>query len=351
MLFDAKGDAGARAAAPPPSAVARVEPTVVGATEPPPGQRARRPKACSSCTTAAAVFTPVKVGIAGEQYFEVLVGPEGRRPGDHRPVRLGARAGRRPGRATCRPDAEQTEPARRRTGPQRRSQRMNQILESVLHRAAGHLGEQAALVHDGARQHRRRHVDRDGGDADPGHERDGLDADRQRRRRRLVHHSAACRRSAARTTRSAPATTRCMTLDEADAIRGFSPRIVAVMAQAAAGRHGVVPDRRARERPDPGRHQRATAQFSNFNAERGRHDEPDRGRAQPAGGADRLGRGRRAVRRDRPARQDDPHRRRHFRVVGVSEKKGSFFGNSQDAFVVIPLGAYRSCSARASRCS
>jgi putative ABC transport system permease protein len=31
----------------------------------------------------------------------------------------------------------------------------------------------------------------------------------------------------------------------------------------------------------------------------------------------------------------------HFRVVGVSEKKGSFFGNSQDNFAVIPLGVFR----------
>ena len=30
-----------------------------------------------------------------------------------------------------------------------------------------------------------------------------------------------------------------------------------------------------------------------------------------------------------------------FRVVGVSEQKGSFFGNSQDNFAVIPLGAYQ----------
>ena len=30
-----------------------------------------------------------------------------------------------------------------------------------------------------------------------------------------------------------------------------------------------------------------------------------------------------------------------FRVVGVSEKKGAFFGNSQDNFAVIPLGAYQ----------
>ena len=30
-----------------------------------------------------------------------------------------------------------------------------------------------------------------------------------------------------------------------------------------------------------------------------------------------------------------------FRVVGVSEQKGSFFGNSQDNFAVIPLSAYQ----------
>jgi putative ABC transport system permease protein len=31
----------------------------------------------------------------------------------------------------------------------------------------------------------------------------------------------------------------------------------------------------------------------------------------------------------------------HFRVVGVSEKKGSAFGNSQDNFVIIPLGSFQ----------
>jgi putative ABC transport system permease protein len=31
----------------------------------------------------------------------------------------------------------------------------------------------------------------------------------------------------------------------------------------------------------------------------------------------------------------------HFRVVGVSEKKGSVFGQSQDEFVIIPLGEFR----------
>jgi putative ABC transport system permease protein len=31
----------------------------------------------------------------------------------------------------------------------------------------------------------------------------------------------------------------------------------------------------------------------------------------------------------------------HFRVVGVSEKKGSVFGNSQDEFAMVPLSAYQ----------
>jgi putative ABC transport system permease protein len=30
----------------------------------------------------------------------------------------------------------------------------------------------------------------------------------------------------------------------------------------------------------------------------------------------------------------------HFRVVGVSEKKGSVFGNSQDEFAIVPLGTF-----------
>jgi putative ABC transport system permease protein len=34
-------------------------------------------------------------------------------------------------------------------------------------------------------------------------------------------------------------------------------------------------------------------------------------------------------------------RRLHFRVVGVSEKKGSVFGNSQDNFAIIPLGLFQ----------
>ena len=42
---------------------------------------ARSSKACSSCATTRRMFTPVKTGIAGEKYFEVLSGAQGRRPG------------------------------------------------------------------------------------------------------------------------------------------------------------------------------------------------------------------------------------------------------------------------------
>ncbi len=42
-----------------------------------------------------------------------------------------------------------------------------------------------------------------------------------------------------------------------------------------------------------------------------------------------------------PLYQTISFRGRHFRVVGVAEQKGSVFGNSQDEFVVIPLGAFQ----------
>jgi putative ABC transport system permease protein len=31
----------------------------------------------------------------------------------------------------------------------------------------------------------------------------------------------------------------------------------------------------------------------------------------------------------------------HFRVIGINEEKGSLFGNSQDEFIVVPLGAFQ----------
>src|SRR5687767_10441372 len=130
-----------------------------------------------------------------------------------------------------------------------------------------------------------------------------------------------------------------LTLDEAAEIRGYSERIGAVMAQAQRGAtvsyrtneldvqvQGVTSD---------------FGQFTNFNAERGRLMSPvevERGRPVAVIGWDVA---------DELFGQTDPLEKSirvagvPFRVVGISEKKGSFFGNSQDAFVVIPLGAYQ----------
>ena len=58
--------------------------------------------------------------------------------------------------------------------------------------------------------------------------------------------------------------------------------------------------------------------------------------------APRLGHRRQAVQGPQPDRPGHPgQRHRTSRVLGVSEKKGSVFGNSQDEFVLIPLGAFQ----------
>ena len=77
--------------------------------------------------------------------------------------------------------------------------------------------------------------------------------------------------------------------------------------------------------------------FSGYTAERGRlpsRTEVERGRNVALIGwdtADKLFKGRNPV--DKVIQVNGAH----FRVVGVSEKKGSVFGKSQDEFVVIPL--------------
>ena len=76
--------------------------------EPPPGHTRKETEGVFVVRDGKAVFTPVKIGVAGEQYFEVTRGPQGRRPGDHRSVRLGARAGRRRRRSSCRSRARHT---------------------------------------------------------------------------------------------------------------------------------------------------------------------------------------------------------------------------------------------------
>jgi putative ABC transport system permease protein len=131
-----------------------------------------------------------------------------------------------------------------------------------------------------------------------------------------------------------------ITVDEAEAIRRFSPLIVSVAAQA--GRGATVSYRT--EEINNANIQGVTssyADFSTFNAERGRmmsSVEVERGQPVTILGyslADRL------------FGDIDPLEKTikiagiGFRVVGVSEQKGSFFGDSQDNFAVIPMGAYQ----------
>jgi putative ABC transport system permease protein len=131
-----------------------------------------------------------------------------------------------------------------------------------------------------------------------------------------------------------------ITVDEGDAIRAFSPLIVSVAAQAS--RNANVSYRT--EEVDNAQIQGVTssfADFSTFSAERGRVMSPvEVERSQPVAllGWDLA---------DRLFGDIDPIGKTikiagiGFRVVGVSEQKGSFFGSSQDNFAVVPLGAYQ----------
>jgi putative ABC transport system permease protein len=131
-----------------------------------------------------------------------------------------------------------------------------------------------------------------------------------------------------------------ITIDEAEAIRKFSPLISSVAAQAQ--RNANVSYRT--EEINNAQIQGVTSSymdFSTFSVERGRMMsavEVERGQLVTILGyglADRL------------FGDIDPIEKMikiagiSFRVVGVSEQKGSFFGNSQDNFAVVPLSAYQ----------
>jgi putative ABC transport system permease protein len=131
-----------------------------------------------------------------------------------------------------------------------------------------------------------------------------------------------------------------LTMDEAHAIRTFSPAVKAVMAQAS---RGATVGYREQEL-DGISIQGVTSDYSDFGtftAERGRmmsSIEVDRSQPVTLIGADLA---------DKLFGEVNPLEKTikiagiPFRVVGVSEKKGSFFGNSQDNFAVVPLGAYQ----------
>jgi HlyD family secretion protein len=71
MLFNDKGDL---VHEPPPKKGSNVEPTVSASNEPPPGHTRKETEGVFLVRDGRAVFAPVKVGIAGEKYFEVVSG-------------------------------------------------------------------------------------------------------------------------------------------------------------------------------------------------------------------------------------------------------------------------------------
>jgi len=131
-----------------------------------------------------------------------------------------------------------------------------------------------------------------------------------------------------------------ITTKEAEYIRQFSPLVSAVVARAES-RGEVAYNQAMLEQATVIGVTRDYLYFSNFDVERGRmisQTEIDRYTPVVILGADvatRLFRG--ADPLDKTIRITG----RQFRVVGVSEQRGSMGGRSQDEYVVIPLGNYQ----------
>jgi putative ABC transport system permease protein len=131
-----------------------------------------------------------------------------------------------------------------------------------------------------------------------------------------------------------------ITVQDLRALRGFSPLFDAVMAESQAEAPVAFRDvslENVRVRGVSADYQ----EFSGYSTDDGRLPSPlevERSRPVALIGAEtaqKLFKGRRPV--DQMIRVG----RAHFRVVGVNERKGSLFGQSQDDFVVIPLGRFR----------
>jgi putative ABC transport system permease protein len=131
-----------------------------------------------------------------------------------------------------------------------------------------------------------------------------------------------------------------ITLQDAAAIKKFSPLVRSVMAESS--RSGQVSFRdHLLESVNIRGVSPEYVNFSSYNAERGRllsPSEVERNRNVVLlgwGTADRL------FGQANPLEKIIKVEGVHFRVIGVNEKKGSVFGQSQDEFAVIPLGAFQ----------
>jgi putative ABC transport system permease protein len=130
-----------------------------------------------------------------------------------------------------------------------------------------------------------------------------------------------------------------LTVDEGDAVRRFSDNITAVAAQASANARMQFGEESLDSVSVQGV-SRDYLYFSTFNAERGRlisQSEIDRNHPVTVLGWDTANRLFGPVEALDKVVSINGH---HFRVVGVSEKKGSFLGQSQDEFAIVPLGSF-----------
>ncbi len=131
-----------------------------------------------------------------------------------------------------------------------------------------------------------------------------------------------------------------ITIEDALAVEGYSRDVEAVMAKVEQ-RGRVTYRGRELERTQIEGVSEDYIQFSNYSVEVGRLITPTEvRRRRPVavvgwGIADRLFEG------EDPLNKTIKVEDRHFRIVGVSEKKGAVFGRSQDEFVVVPLGAHQ----------
>jgi putative ABC transport system permease protein len=131
-----------------------------------------------------------------------------------------------------------------------------------------------------------------------------------------------------------------ITLDDATAVRKYSENVGAVAAQTQSRSMATFGNQTVDGVQVQGV-SRDYVYFGTFNAERGRLISPaeiDANRPVTVLGWDVA---------DQLFGLVDPIDKMvkigslHFRVVGVSEKKGSFLGNSQDTFAIIPLSVFR----------
>jgi putative ABC transport system permease protein len=131
-----------------------------------------------------------------------------------------------------------------------------------------------------------------------------------------------------------------ITLADMRAIKGFSDRVEAVMAEMSSSANVVFGETDLESTQIRGV-SADYAEFSGFTAAVGRIPsrlEVERNRPVAFLGwdtAENLFQGR------NPLDQVIRIRGTHFRVIGVAEQKGSVFGNSQDEFAIIPLGAFQ----------